>query len=277
MKNFLKILILTLVLSLSGCIDVNKVDSTTEIDSNNVYPNSRSCTDVPGYYYNIIGVTKEGITLKVYETGDDIGDVLKWYRDKLRGAGYEVALNTTVAKISGPYGTVEYGVVAFKRGEEAIGIWAMREDERTIYFVGRGPADKILGSTQPSESTEMEDTTPPTNNEVEKPQLPSSDRTSGEEPIERYPNSVMLEHGVVTVDGKKYIYIRYGTDRDPEEVFNWYRENIKREGWNVMYITSDGNTYTITCGKNNNNEVVAVVVERGEYTTINVEYMTTSE
>ncbi|HIQ39205.1 MAG TPA: hypothetical protein EYH53_04275 [Methanothermococcus okinawensis] len=279
--------ILVLVSSLSGCIgNGNDTDSneystgnTIEIDSNIIYPHSKPCGDVPGYYYNIIGITTEGITLSIYETTDNVEDILKWYRNKLSTLGYDVVVNATIAKISGPYGTIEYGMIIFKREKDAIGIWAMKEplQERTIYFVGKGPADKILGSVQPSESTEVGDSTPstPDYNEVEKPQLPSSDKTSGEEPIQRYPNSVMLEHTVVTIDGKKYIYIKYGTDKDPEDVFNWYKENIKREGWNIIYTLSDGNAYYITCDRDDNNEVVAIAIDKGEYTIINIEYMVT--
>jgi len=297
MKNILKenstilIFISTiLILSLSGCMgnggntdnnDHSGTSSNIVVSSEIVYPNSKPCNDVPGYYYNIMGIATEGITLNVYETSDNVKDILEWYKNKLIAEGYDIAVNTTVAKISGPQGTIEYGMIIFKKDNDATGIWAMRDPihERTIYFVGKGSADKLLGSTPQtsSENTEMESSTPSTSDysEVEKPQLPSSDKTSGEEPVKRYPDSVMLKHAVVTKDNKKYIYIEYGTDKDPEDVFNWYKENIKGEGWNILYTASDGNTYYITCGKNNNNDIVAITINKGEYTTINVEYMAT--
>jgi len=281
--NNLKILIpsiLVITLSLAGCIgNESNTGSTVETDSDIVYPNSKVRSDVPQYYYNIIGIATDGITLSIYECDDEVEDILNWYKNKLIVAGYEIAVNTTVAKISGPFGTIEYGMIIFKKGNNAIGIWAMREpfQERTIYFVGKGPVDKLLGSTQTSESTETESPTPPTNNEVGKPQLPSLDKTSGEEPIERYPDSVMLEHTVITGGGKKYIYIKYGTDRDPEEVFKWYKENIRREGWNIIYTASDGDIYYLTCGRSDRNELVTITVEKNRHTIINVEYVVAGE
>ena len=61
---------------------------------------------------------------------------------------------------------------------------------------------------------------PMPNHEVEKPQLPTSDKISGEEPIKRYPGSVMLKYSISTTGYGKHISIKYGTDKDPQEVFN---------------------------------------------------------
>jgi len=283
-KNIILIFSIILILSISCCIGNGDKDNPyhnngnrVERDSNIIYPNSKPpYTEVPAYYYTIIGVTTEGINLSVYETKDDVDNVLKWYRNKLTASGYDIVVNMTIAKVSGPQGTVKYGMIIFKREDNAIGIWAMREphQESTIYFICKGPVDKILGSTQPPENTETENITPSTPDyDVEKPQLPSSDKTSGEEPIKRYPNSVMLEHAVVTMDGKKYIYIRYGTERDPEEVFNWYKENIEKEGWNILHTVIYDNTYHIACKRDDSNEVVNIIIERKDYTEIYVEYL----
>lgn len=281
--------ILTLILSLSGCMgggnngDNNNIDNTIQENSNIIYPNSKTPqSEVPKYYQTMLGISREGITLSAYETTDTVEDVLKWYENRITSLGYEVVINGTIAKTSGPQGTVEYGVIAFKRGNDAIGIWVMREPTqgKTIYFVGEGPADKLLGSTSQSyeqsyESSETEDSTSstPDYQEVEKPQLPSSDKTSGEEPVKRYPDSVMFEHTVVTMDGRKYIYIKYGTDKDPEDVFNWYKDSVKDEGWDVVYTVSDGSKYSLTCKRND--EAVAIVIGKEGYTVINIEYIAT--
>ena len=218
MKNILKGRITTLIfisslvvlmLSLSGCteggdttdskeystdnnnaIEENDVsnnkpntDNAIEENSDIIYPNSKPYSDVPEHYYAIIGITTEGITLSVYETSDTVESILEWYENKITSLGYEVTVNATIAKISNPQGTFEYGIIVFEKGDDAIAIWAMKEpnQERTIYWVGEGPTDKLLGSTyQSSEYTGTGDSISPTPNyEVEEPQLPSSYKISG--------------------------------------------------------------------------------------------------
>ncbi|HIP17196.1 MAG TPA: hypothetical protein EYG76_02695 [Methanothermococcus okinawensis] len=285
--------LLILAISLSGCMgseedytsnnnaNNNKpsTGNTIQENSNLIYPNSKPYSNVPGYYYNIMGITTEGISLSTYETSNKVTvkEILKWYENKLTALGYNVAVNATIAKISSPQGSIEGGVIIFKKENDAIAIWAMTEptQERTIYFVGKGPVDKLLGSTnQSSEYSEIENPMSSTSNyEVEKPQLPSSDKASGEEPIKRYPGSVMLEYSVFIEGDKKYTYIEYGTDKDPQDVVNWYKDYLKNEGWNIVGIESDGSKYIISCEKNNYNKVVSITITSGDYTKIEEDFI----
>ncbi|MBW9221694.1 hypothetical protein KKP97_01410 [Methanothermococcus sp. SCGC AD-155-C09] len=243
-------------------------------NSNIIYPNSKLHDDVPEYYYAIMGITTEGITINAYETSDTVEDVLNWYENKMTSLGYDITMNATIAKISNPQGTFEYGIISFKKENDAIGIWAIGEptQERTIYFISKGPADKLLGSSyESSEYAETEDDTTSYNYEVEEPQLPTSDKASGEEPIKRYPGSVMLEYSMTAIGNGKIISTEYGTDKDPQDVFNWYKDYFKNEGWNISHMRSDGSEYSISCSKNKNDTVI-VSIWRDDYTTIDVKY-----
>jgi len=64
----------------------------------------------------------------------------------------------SVATITTPQGSVEWGGVLFKKGDNAVGIWAVSgtEGRGTIYYIFQGPVDKILGPEGGSDYTQTD-------------------------------------------------------------------------------------------------------------------------
>ncbi|MEM0490192.1 MAG: hypothetical protein QXH73_03140 [Ignisphaera sp.] len=182
------------------------------------------------YYYTLLGIPREGVIYKVYLVGNATAkDILNWYKSNL--AGYEVVADYGINTISTPEGSVEWGAILFKKDREGVGIWALsgaptKVDGKpgTVYCIVVGDIEKL--------TSEGITTTPVSEG------LPNSDQVGGEEPIQRYPGSVMLsyrrEEGFPTI-----ILIEYGTTADISTVAEWYKNELQSRGWTVK---SEGKT-----------------------------------
>ncbi len=60
--------------------------------------------------------------------------------------------------------------------------------------------------------------------------LPSEDQDSGEELIDRYPGSIMLDYTMQNLSGQKHVNAEYGTYDSVDEVVEWYKEELGEPG-----------------------------------------------
>ena len=100
--------------------------------------------------------------------------------------------------------------------------------------------------------------------------LPTKDQVSGEEPVKRYPGSVMLEYTSTTVGGGEMITITYGSNDGPEKVFGWYVNELKGEGWQIMQQSSGGGTFSISAFREGSG--IQIEISSDGYTEISLMY-----
>ncbi len=227
-----------------------------------VYKGSKEYS-APSQYYQLLGIPTHGVTVKTYFVeGGNAKDILNWYRNELPRNGYEIAQEPVFQTLSTPQGSFEWGMIVGKKGEIGVGIWAMSfvaEGKRgTMYYVVEGKIQDLAPSKTPSQVGEK---------------LPSSDQARGEEPIPRYPNSVMLSYskseGFPTI-----IIIDYGTKDSFQAVAEWYKRDLQSRGWKVKDEKVDAERASLHFVKAQ--EEVGVIVyaptsEKG-YTLISIHY-----
>lgn len=96
---------------------------------------------------------------------------------------------------------------------------------------------------------------------------------SGEEPLERYPGSIMLSY---SKKGEFPIYydIEYGTNDAYDKVGNWFRSNLQSQGWNITYQSGSSDTIELHFEKGDDNVVIYIgaPTEGRRYTVIHVAY-----
>lgn len=101
--------------------------------------------------------------------------------------------------------------------------------------------------------------------------LPEEDVASGEEPLARYPGSVMTSHSQFTTGEGTVTTIAYGTYDSVDEVENWYKQEL---GDPDGELSGDGEvTLTYQFAEN---EVAVIEIVEEENTGIFVEYMSGS-
>lgn len=176
----------------------------------------------PSQYYQLLGIPTHGVTVKTYFVeGGNLREILEWYKNELSRLGYEIAEEPGILTISTPQGTFEWGLLLAKKGDKGVGIWGvnyMAEGKQgVVYYVVEGKIDDLAPSKTPSAPREK---------------LPSSDQARGEEPIQRYPRSVMLYYskseGFPTT-----IIIDYGTMDNFQTVAEWYKGELQSKGWTI--------------------------------------------
>jgi hypothetical protein len=226
-----------------------------------IYKGSKAYT-APAFYYQLMGIPAEGVTVEVYYVEDArVREVLEWYRERM--SDYEIISEIRITTVKTPQGSAEWGGVLFRKGNEAVGIWAMsgvavEGGKGCVYYVVRGPAEVFA-------------------EEVEREQLPASDQASGEEPISRYPGSVMVSYYKDTSDPLRLrIEISYGTGDDAAKVAEWYKQ-LQNKGWTLESESSDeyGFTLYLTKGGESLDIYVAKPSETVAYTEISITYSKT--
>ncbi len=193
----------------------------------------------------------EGASVKAYRAEASVKEILDWYAGL---GGYSAVEGPQVSSISLPQGTGELGWVVLQKGSEGMGVWAVGGSlvGATTYYVARGPVEELLG---------------------EKEGLPGSDAVSADEPVERYPGSVLLEYE----KGEGYplagssLRLTYGTDDRVSEVVEWYR----KMGWKVESESVSGEEAELALSKGPARMYVEVYGpgEERSYTLIDVSYM----
>ena len=215
-------------------------------------------------FSQMMHIPQEGVTIKAYYVKDaSVSDVLGWYENNLNG--YELVDRISITTITTPQGSAEWGGLLFRKGEEAVGIWAMggsavEGGKGVVYYVAKGPASVIIGG---SSSTQKE-------------KLPSSDKVSGDEPIERYTGAIMLSY--TKEDGYPapgtYLRISYGTSDDMNSVADWYVSKLTSEGWSLGNEDRQQDAVYLDFSKGGEKLYIEVYApdETREYTLISIDY-----
>ena len=243
-------LITTLIVS--GCLQQGEQERTGEKPQTPIYSGSEVYS-APTFFYQMIGIPTEGISVKVYYVKDaTVSEILNWYKERMKD--YVLAEEIPIVKISTPQGSTEWGAILFQKDGQALGIWAMEGmavegGKGVVYYIVKGPIEKLVG---------------------EKEQLPSGDVVSGEEPIARYPNSVMLAYDKYD----NYIIITYGTKDNVDSVFNWYKDYLSGDNWEIKSESKEADRLSLEAEKDS--KVVGIVIyppdAAKDYTEINIHY-----
>ncbi|MEF8779135.1 MAG: hypothetical protein V5A46_00475 [Haloferacaceae archaeon] len=160
------------------------------------------------------------------------------------------------------FGSVKWSGEFSSDGEEISGTWELAEDApgsgEWSGSVGELPEDKL-----PEDDEEADE---------EEEALPKEDQVSGDEPLPRYPASVMLEHSEQTVpeEGTK-TEITYGTSDSLDDVVAWYEDELEELGQKLKDESEPGETmleYLIE-----EEEYAQVTVSEGDYTEISLVYV----
>lgn len=211
--SFLSVVsVFMLIVFISGCTQSqNTVNSgsidTEEVSGLPVYPGSQESTQYQ-MLIKMMGFSEQFSEIHGYVLdGVSPDDIINWYKSKL--SDYEIKDQKTVS-VQG----VTYILLELRKENTLIGVLAFEQNGKVVYFIGR----VII----PEESTS----------------LPEHDTATGEEPVERYPGSVMLSYEKSGKPTDLWIYIDYGTKDDAETVSEWYEQYLKNNGWRVTSKSS---------------------------------------
>lgn len=101
-------------------------------------------------------------------------------------------------------------------------------------------------------------------------ELPSTDVTSGTEPLTRYPGSVMIQHVEMGLEEETGFQILYLSRDDVATVADWYKTQLQSEGWaKEMDMTTEGTTMLVY---RKDPETIQVTVSPGEFTSVSILY-----
>lgn len=167
------------------------------------------------------------------------------------------------------FGYVEWSGEFTSDGEEISGTWEVEEEG---YQIGSGTWSGELGELDNGNGDDDDDDDNDDDNDDENG-LPGDDETEGDEPLDRYPDSVMLSHTETTVDGDKMIQISYGTEDTPDDVVNWYKEEL---GDPYSEQTQNGETilyYDLSEEEGQSTEHATITVSEDDYTSISIMYV----
>ena len=212
--------LMLVVVSIAGAMLFAGCTNAPPKTSSDVYPGSQTYTPST-FIYSAISISTEGVEIKAYNVPDgDIQDILNWFKNKMLSEGWELQENISIVSISVPQtGTISYGGAIFKKGDQGKGVWAWQQDSNAYYVIATGPWSKFSG--------------------YEAEQLPSSDQAQGEEPIERYPGSVLLGYDKSGPPTDLEIYLDYGTSDEADTVAAWYKQYLQSDGWTLDSEGSD--------------------------------------
>ncbi len=257
-------LLLLLIILVPGCSQKESSAPESAYEGMNAPPDipiysGSEVYQAPAFYYQITGIPTEGVTVYVYYTKNaGVDELLRWYKQKL--GSYEIVDETTIMKVQTPQGSFEWGGVIFKKGDRGIGIWAISgsspEKGGCVYYIVEGPLDVFTGKEKV---------------EVKKKTLPLSDRVSGEEILERYPGSVMLEYEK-SEGFPSSVSINYGTQDPAEKVFRWYEQYLTSKGWEIKSENKEHNVMSVNAAKNGDYVDISIYSPTSdiEYTQISV-------
>lgn len=174
-------------------------DATAELDGVETYSGDWSGT--------IRGESYSGVWQ--FDANFDEGRVEGWFEGDGEGditgtvSGGEIDAQGGAA-----FGTVEWSGAFSADGGDISGTWELAED-----LPGSGTWSGSVGELEAQATTAQE---------TEEDPLPEEDAVSGDEPLERYPGSVMRSHSQTTTDEGTLTEIEYGTYDSLEDVEEWY-------------------------------------------------------
>lgn len=166
-----------------------------------------------------------------YGTKDAFNKVADWYKNTLTSQGWSIDSQSA---------SVDNIDIVFKKADDEVNIWVGAPSSGTPY-------------------TEI-------NVAYTRWGLPDHDLTTGEEPLERYPNSVMIEYNksTLTMQGVDSTEIKavYLTKDTLDTVKKWYLDMLKKK-FTMVYDRGE----SIDAGSNLNNMLVQVQIDFEKYTT----------
>lgn len=266
MKEEIKVLSILMVLLsgavlISGCLGDNNGSTGSTGGASDIYPGSQSYSSLPVGYYSVMSIPSEGVTIKGYRVANvNIEDILSWYENKMNSSNWVFQEKFPVTTVSTPSGSISFGGVLFRKADTGEGIWAWRQSSsggsETFYVIATGSWSKFSGA-------------------AEAEQLPAGDQAQGEEPIQRYPGSVMTSYEKDVSDPLyQKIYVDYGTNDDAGTVANWYKEQLQTNSWNLDEESSDESGYSLSFSKGAENLEISIFKpsETTAYTEIDIFY-----
>ena len=150
------------------------------------------------------------------------------------------------------FGTVKWSGEFSSNGQAIAGTWELAED-----MPGSGEWSGSVGEL-PEEDKET----------TEEPEaLPQEDQVSGDEPLPRYPDSVMLTHQQITASQGSKAEIEYGTNDSLSDVVGWYKDELGDP--NLEEAQQDETTLGYLIEQS---EYAKITVTEGDYTEISLEY-----
>lgn len=174
-------------------------DATGELSGAETYSGEWSGT--------IRGVSYSGVWQ--FEANFDEGRVEGWFEGDGEGdITGSVSGGLIDAQGGAAFGTVEWSGEFSADGRDISGTWELAED-----LPGSGTWSGSVGELEDQETTVQE---------TEEDPLPEEDAVSGEEPLERYPDAIMLSHSQTTADEGTLTQIEYGSYDSLGEVEEWY-------------------------------------------------------
>jgi len=175
--------------------------------------------------------------------GASPSDVINWYKSQF--SDYTVSDQGT----ANAQGTAIASLM-LKKGNTGVGVMAFEQEGKTVYFVGKAIMPEEEGAS-----------------------LPNYDMASGEEPLQRYPGSVMLvytKQGDFPIDYE----ITYGTNDAYDKVADWFKRTLQSQGWNITYQSGSSDSVELVFKKDDDEVTVWVDApsEGTAYTEITVSY-----
>jgi len=208
-----------------------------------VYPNSQENSQY-GMWATMTGFSSQFSEFHTYVVKNaSPSDVINWYKSQFS----DYAAN--VQEVANTQGT--FTLLTLEKGNTIIGVMAIEQEGKTIYFVGKAIMPEEEGAS-----------------------LPSHDMVSGEEPLQRYPGSVMLvytKQGDFPIDYE----ITYGTNDAYDKVADWFKETLQSQGWSVTYQSGSSDSVELVFEKDDDEVTVwinAPVAGDRSYTSVNVSY-----
>jgi len=214
-----------------------------EVNSLPIYPGSQESGQY-NMWATITGFSSQFSEFHTYVVKDASPiDVINWYKSQF--SGYTIDQGTTNAQ------GATFATLSVKKRNIGIGIMAFEQEGKTVYFVGKAIMPEEEGAS-----------------------LPNRDMASGEEPLQRYPGSVML---VYTKQGNFPIdyEITYGTNDAYDKVADWFKRTLQSQRWNVTYQSGSSDSVELVFKKDDDEVTIWVGAPAAgdrSYTEITVSY-----
>ena len=193
-----------------------------------------------------------------FEVDFDEGNVEGWFEGD--GAGditgtFSDGVISAEAEGGAAFGTVEWSGDFSSDGEEVSGTWEGAGD-----IPGSGTWSGSIGELEDESLSEGEG----------EDEIPEEDQVDGDEPVARYPGSVMLSYESYTVPEGSITSIDYGTEDGLDEVVDWYKGEL---GEPTMEEVEADETALGFILDEVGSEYVEITVSTEDYTIIEVEHV----
>jgi len=234
------------IILIGGCItDTNK--STNQL-ATFVYPGSET-SSLSSLHYLAMNIPLENVTVESYKVaGEDMHVILNWYKTQMSARNWE--LQNESLEISTD--SITFTRVLYKKENTGRGIWIWQQSNATYYVIVTGPWADL---------------------HREKQQLPDSDQVQGEEPLSRFPNSVLLGYESTSRNNTQIVLLIYGTNNESSDVVDWYKEQLQNS-WTLSNESDSATRHILFFTRYGENISIQIVKssEKKAYTQIEIYY-----